>query len=70
MILSSQSLNKKQYTKSHNGASVGFDFSLPKFLIGSDGSEYNSPLFYYNHQNKIKRLNKQLSSKNKGSKNI
>ncbi len=69
LILSSQSLNKKQYTKSHNGASVGFDFSLPKFLIGSDGSEYNSPLFYYNHQNKIKRLNKQLSRKNKGSKN-
>ena len=48
---------------------MGFDFSLPKFLISSDGSEYNSPLFYYNHQNKIKRLNKQLSSKNKGSKN-
>lgn len=69
LILSSQSINEKQYIKSHKGASVGFDFSLPKFLIGSDGSEYNSPLFYYNYQNKIKRLNKQLSSKKKGSKN-
>ena len=69
LILSSRALEDRTYTKSHKGASVGFDFSLPKFLIGSDGSEYNSPLFYYNYQNKIKRLSKQLSKKKEGSKN-
>src|SRR5690606_34956599 len=56
-------------TKSHNGASVGFDFSLPKFLIGSDGDNYKTPLFYYEMEEKISKLNKELSSKKRGAKN-
>lgn len=69
IITSSRSINTTDYTKSRGGASVGFDFSLPKFLIGSDDTEYNSPLFYYEMQDKIAKLNKNLSKKKKGSKN-
>lgn len=69
IITSSQPIETKKYIKSHKGASVGFDFSLPKFLIGSDNTEYNSPLFYYEMQNLIKSKHKNLSRKNRGSKN-
>ena len=69
IITSSKSINDNNYTKSHNGASVGFDFSLPKFLIGSDGDNYKTPLFYYEMEEKISKLNKELSSKKRGAKN-
>jgi len=69
IITSSRSINTTDYAKSRGGASIGFDFSLPKFLIGSDDTEYNSPLFYYEMQDKIAKLNKNLSKKKKGSKN-
>lgn len=69
IITSSKPVNKKDYTKSRGGASVGFDFSLPKFLIGSDGNVYESPLFYYQMQDEIQALSRTLSKKKKGSKN-
>lgn len=69
IITSSKSINKKEYAKSRGGASVGFDFSLPKFLIGSDDNVYESPLFYYEMQDEIKSLCRELSKKKKGSKN-
>jgi putative transposase len=68
IITSSQSVEGKIFNKSHEGA-VGFDFSLPKFLIGSDGYEYSSPLFYKQGGTKISKLNRQLAKKKKGSKN-
>lgn len=69
IITSSKSVEKKKYKKTRSGAFVGFDFSLPKFLIGSDGTEYSSPLFYYQFQDQISKVNKELSKKKKGSKN-
>lgn len=69
IILSSNSVDNQTCKKTHEGASVGFDFSLPKFLIGSDHTEYNSPLFYNKYRDKISKLDKQISKKKKGSKN-
>lgn len=69
IITSSKPKEELNYAKSRGGASVGFDFSLSKFLIGSDGSEYNSPLFYYEMQDEIAKANRNLSKKKRGSKN-
>lgn len=68
-IIITSSIKIKNYKKTRKGAFVGFDFSLPKFLIGSDGTEYNSPLFYHQHQDKISKIQRSLSKKRKGSKN-
>lgn len=69
LITSSKSLENKTHKKTRKGAFVGFDFSLPKFLIGSDDSEFNSPLFYSQYNQMITKLNREWHKKKKGSKN-
>ena len=49
--------------------SVGFDFGLKDFLVGSDGSRYDSPLYYKQYLKRLKRAQKELSRKEKGSRN-
>ncbi len=49
--------------------SVGYDFGLKTFLVGSDGSSYASPLYYHHLQKQLAKLQKKLSSKKKGSNN-
>lgn len=51
------------------GKSVGFDFGLKMFLNASDGKDIVSPLFFKKNANAIKRANKNLSHKVKGSNN-
>ena len=51
------------------GKSVGFDFGLKTYLVASDGNNIMSPLFFKEHQNTIRQLNKELSRKQKGSHN-
>ena len=51
------------------GKSVGFDFGLKMFLNASDGKDIASPLFFKQNANVIKRANKNLSRKAKGSNN-
>ena len=51
------------------GKSVGFDFGLKMFLNASDGKDIASPLFFKQNANAIKRANKNLSRKAKGSNN-
>ena len=51
------------------GKSVGFDFGLKMFLNASDGKDIASPLFFKQNANAIKRANKNLSRKTKGSNN-
>jgi putative transposase len=51
------------------GNSIGFDFGLKTFLTGSDGSQFESPLFFKQGIRKIKRANRNLSRKKKGSRN-
>lgn len=57
------------YRKTHDGASVGLDFGLKTYLTKSDGSKINSPLFFKQYQNKIRKLNRKFSNAKKGSNN-
>jgi putative transposase len=49
--------------------SVGFDFGLITFLTSSDGQDVEAPLFFKENSTKIKKLNRKLSRKKKGSNN-
>ena len=51
------------------GKSVGFDFGLNMFLNASDGKDISSPLFFKQNANAIKKANRNLSRKTKGSNN-
>lgn len=48
---------------------MGIDFGLNKFLVLSDNSEIESPLYHLKNLQKLKDLNKNLSRKKKGSNN-
>ena len=49
------------------GQSVGFDFGLKIFLTASDGNDVESPQCYKQSEHKIRRANKRLSNKKRGS---
>lgn len=55
--------------KTHNGASVGIDFGLKTYMTLSDGTEYQSPLFFKQYQDKIRKANRKLSKTKKDSNN-
>ena len=57
------------YRKTHDGASIGLDFGLKTYLTKSDGNKIDSPLFFKQYQNKIRKLNKRLSNAKKESNN-
>lgn len=57
------------YRKTYDGAFVGLDFGLKTYLTKSDGSKINSPLFFKQYQNKIRKLNRKFSNAKKGSNN-
>jgi len=56
-----------QQVKSETGKIAGFDFGLKSFLTCSEGFEIQSPLFLKRSFKKIRKANKQLSQKKKGS---
>ena len=51
------------------GKSAGFDFGLKTFLTSSDGYKIEAPLPYRRDLEKIRKLHKQLSGKQRGSNN-
>jgi len=51
------------------GEIVGFDFGLKTFLTASNGEDIESPLFFIQNQNVIRKAHQNVSSKVKGSKN-
>ncbi len=51
------------------GNNAGFDFGLKRYLTGSDCNDYESPQFFKRGINAIKRGNRKLSRKRKGSNN-
>jgi putative transposase len=55
--------------RARTGKSVGFDFGLATYLKASDKEDITSPLFFKDSQNIIKKLNRELSRKQKGSNN-
>ena len=55
--------------KTHNGASIGLDFGLKTYLTGSDGTKIESPRFFKESENEIKKLSKKVSKAKRGSNN-
>jgi len=55
--------------RTRTGKSVGFDFGLTTYLKASDGNDIESPLFFKDSQNIIKKFNRALSRKQRGSNN-
>ncbi|MBE9170973.1 transposase [Pleurocapsales cyanobacterium LEGE 06147] len=51
------------------GKIAGFDFGLKTFLTVDDGTEIQSPLFFNQSRNKLKYANRNLSRKEKNSRN-
>ena len=52
-----------------SGRSAGFDFGLKMFLVGSDGSEVQSPQFLKSDLAALRRMSRNHSKKQKGSNN-
>lgn len=52
-----------------NDFAVGIDLGLTDFAITSDGIKYSNPKWLRKQENKIKKLQRDLSRKKKGSKN-
>ena len=59
--------NKDNKDNIATGKNVGIDFGLKKFLVMSDYTEIESPLFHLKNLGKLKILNRSLSRKKKGS---
>ena len=51
------------------GKAEGFDFGIKDFLTGSDGTRYESPMFYKRNTDKLATAQRQHSGKVKGSNN-
>jgi putative transposase len=51
------------------GETAGFDFGLKTFLTCSDGTKYESPLFYKRSAHKVAKASRSLSKKKQGSNN-
>ena len=51
------------------GKTAGFDFGLKIYLTASDGTQIQSPLFFRRNSRKVKKANRMLSHKQKGSNN-
>ncbi len=56
-------------TKPTSGKSVGFDFGFKTFLVGSDNTIIDFPLYLKAQLKKLKKLSRCLSRKKKGSNN-
>lgn len=57
------------YIKSHNGAGVGMDFGLKKYLTLSDGTSVDCPQYLKDRLSEHRRLSRNLSKCQKGSNN-
>lgn len=63
-------IDKTEVTKfKKTGKSVGLDLGIKDYVITSDGNKFENKHFLKKHENKIKKLQRQLSKKVKGSNN-
>jgi putative transposase len=60
---------EKEYSKvsATSGKIVGIDFGLKTFLVLSDGTQIEAPLYYLKHLKSLKQFQRKLSKKVKGS---
>jgi putative transposase len=56
-------------TAPRTGEIVGFDFGLKTFLTASNGEDIESPLFFHQNSNAIRKANRNLSKKQRLSNN-
>jgi putative transposase len=61
--------NASAQIQASTGNSGGFDFGLKAFLTDHEGNEYHSPQFLKAALDEMARLNRELSRKQKGSRN-
>ncbi len=54
---------------SAEGQAIGLDVGLTDLVVTSNGSKFNNPKWFRNHQRNLKRKQQQLSKKKKGSTN-
>lgn len=59
----------EKYGKTHDGASVGIDFGLKKYMTMSDGTDTDNPQFLKSDLVELRRMARNLSKCNKGSNN-
>lgn len=52
-----------------NNNKIGIDLGIKEFLVASDGNVIHNPKTLYKYQNKLAKLQRELSSKEKGSSN-
>lgn len=52
-----------------NSNQVGIDLGIKEFAITSDGKTHYNPKYYRKHEKRLQKLQRQLSRKQKGSKN-
>ena len=64
-ILIDYNINQKQKLDTV----IGLDLGIKDFIVDSNGNRYENKHFYKNKENKLKKLYKQLSKKQKGSNN-
>ena len=62
-------IDKPNEIRPANNNAIGIDLGIKDFVITSNGEVFNNPHFKKSQSNKIKRLQKQLSRKEKGSNN-
>ena len=65
LILIDYNINQKENIDSV----IGLDLGIKDFIVDSNGNRYENKHFYKNKEYKLKKLNKQLSKKQKGSNN-
>lgn len=64
------SMNEEEFKQfSHTDNRVGIDLGVKDFVITSDGQVFENKHFFKKSENKIKKLQRQLSKKAKGSNN-
>ena len=64
------SMNEEEFKQfSHTNNKVGIDLGVKDFIITSDGEVFENKHFFKKSENKIKKLQRQLSKKAKGSNN-
>nr|WP_234932047.1 transposase [Borreliella garinii] len=54
-------------TKDNKKEVVGIDMSMRHFLVSSEGEKINHPKYLLKNENKLKRYQRKLSKKQKGS---
>ena len=64
----SEATNGEKPVRIRTGKSVGYDFGLTTYLKASEGNDIESPQFFKESQSRIRKLNRELSRKQKGSK--